>query len=116
MPSPEVSGAWPINGGELKHDANRAARSLDVDGEPVTRAVSEGLYLSKSVDANQTETLAEWAASYSVAENARGGDIPNGWKTRRDEPLFDAAVMKEGGIERSCPNHSRQHDNPDSDD
>jgi type I phosphodiesterase/nucleotide pyrophosphatase len=102
MPSVEESGAWPINGGELKQDLNRAATSLDVVGEPVTRAVSAGLYLSQPVDAKQIKTLGEWVAAYSVAQNVQNGGIPDGWETRRDEPLFDAVMTEDGGIERSC--------------
>lgn len=105
-PYPSDSGGWPIGGGELRRDANAALDRADDGKDIVTQVTSAGAFVDRSqLEANDT-TMAEvarWLAGYRVGENVVEGDrLPEAWRDRADEPLFDGAVIGDGRAIVTC--------------
>jgi hypothetical protein len=105
-PYPEDSGAWPIGGGELRRDANRDLHSQDDGNDLVTQVTSAGAFVDPAQMKATGVTLVEiarWVADYRVGENLKEGDtLPDRFVGRSDEPLFDAAVVRDGKAVISC--------------
>jgi Type I phosphodiesterase / nucleotide pyrophosphatase len=102
MPYPEESGGWPIGGGELMRDVNRVAADLGVSEDPVTRAVSTGLFVTDDVDADGIDAIADWVVDYTVEENLQADELPSEWIGRGNEPLFQALMTADGRVQTSC--------------
>lgn len=105
-PYPEESGGWPIGGGELKDDVNRA---LDRNGDGkdlVTRVTSAGAFIDESqLEPNEVTLteVAEWMVGYTAGENLKEGQrSPRSWADRLDETLFQAVVIRDGKAIVSC--------------
>lgn len=104
-PYPEESGAWPIAGGEVRKDAN-AALDDDDNRRLVTQVTSAGAFVDHAERKQNGISLlriARWLADYRVGENLRPDEsLPARWKGRKDERLFDAAVVRGGRAIVSC--------------
>jgi hypothetical protein len=104
MPYRRESGAWAIAGGELLRDIN--AR-FDGDGDALDvagRVVSSGVYLHRSEVADnglRAGAIARWVSSYTVAQNAQE-ELSGTWKRRAQEVLFDAVMVHDRVVARSC--------------
>jgi predicted AlkP superfamily pyrophosphatase or phosphodiesterase len=104
MPYRRESGAWPIAGGELLRDIN--AR-FDGDGDALDvagRVVSSGVYLHRSEMADNglaPAAIAGWVSAYTVAQNAQE-ELRGTWKARGQEVLFDAVMVHDRVVARSC--------------
>lgn len=103
---PSESGGWPIAGGELKDDANRALDEERNSTDLVTRVTSAGAYVDDREARRNGLTMraiAEWMSQYSVGENLREGEkLPRRWAGRHDERLMDAAVVGSGEALLAC--------------
>jgi hypothetical protein len=101
-PYPSESGAWPIGGGELARDANHALDSNDDGIDLIDRVSSPGAYLDRSqLKANDLTAaeVARWMAGYTVEQNLKeGAELPATFEGRRDEVLFDAALVGDGRV------------------
>ncbi len=105
-PYPADSGAWPIGGGELRRDVNAELDASDDGKDLVTQVTSAGAFVDRSQLRAAQLTLAEvarWIAGYRVGENLKDGTaLPEGFAGREDEPLFDAAVVRDGKAIVTC--------------
>jgi hypothetical protein len=105
-PYPKDSGAWPIGGGELRRDVNAELDATDDAKGLVTQVTSAGAFVDRTQlrDAKLTlEQVARWIAGYRVGENLKEGDeLPEGFAGREDDPLFDAAVVRDGKAIVTC--------------
>lgn len=109
-PYPEESGGWPITGGELRDDANRALDKSQDDRALITRITSAGAFVDENqLEANDLELIdvARWMADYTVEANlAEGARMPARWRDRATEPLFQAAVVRDGRAVLGCTRDS----------
>jgi predicted AlkP superfamily pyrophosphatase or phosphodiesterase len=89
----EKTGAWPIRPGVLRDDI--ASHFGISDSEKLFPAEGAyGLYLDRDVMRTQDVTLddvARFANRYTIEDNWGGGDLPEGYENRGDEPVFSAA-------------------------
>ncbi|MCA1706294.1 MAG: alkaline phosphatase family protein [Actinobacteria bacterium] len=91
-PSPEVSGAWPINQQELEDDLDQHL------GVPAPTTIAQattgvGVFLDREVmdayDVTQRE-IVRFLDAYSIGQNWRGDRLPAGYEDRADERLFES--------------------------
>ena len=92
-PSPQRSGGWPISQDELERDLNRAFGVPE--GATLTEAITAvGPFLDPAVLAETGTTEADVARflnGYTIRENWRNEDLPEAYRDRGDEPVFEAA-------------------------
>jgi hypothetical protein len=108
-PYPWESGGWAIAGGELKDDANRALDAADDGAALVDRVVSAGAYVrAGQLAANDLSlrAVARWMARYSAGANHKGREeLPRYYEGERATPLFDAIMVGQRVVFRSCGQH-----------
>jgi hypothetical protein len=103
---PEESGAWPIQGSELKRDVNAALDNTDNGIDLIDRVSSPGAYVNRPELARNGISLREvarWIVGYSVGENLKEGEqMPKSFRGREDERLFDAVLAGPRLAAMSC--------------
>ncbi|MGH2748848.1 MAG: alkaline phosphatase family protein [Actinomycetota bacterium] len=106
MPYPQESGGWAIRGGKMGRDANAALDRTDDGVGLVMRVVAAGVYVRReqlAANGLTLEDIARWVVRYTVEQNLEPGqELPRAWRARRDEPLFDAALVDGRVVARSC--------------
>lgn len=103
---PNESGGWPIGGAELRGDANDALDRNDDGKDLVTRITSAGAFVAEDQLAPNDLTMKEvgrWFVGYTASENLKeGAKLPTSWRERKDERLFDAAVIRDDTAILGC--------------
>jgi hypothetical protein len=92
-PDPRTTGAWPINMSEVRADVGS---EYDAHPEDIITDVSPvGYWVDRSQLRAAGATIADLAdffLDYRLQDNVMGdGEVPEGYGTRRDEPIFVAA-------------------------
>lgn len=96
-PSPERTGAWPIDPFELEADVN--ARFEVAQGDTLMRNTSaSGVFLKQSMLARLdvvAEDVAIFLNGYTIADNLGDTEAPDGYESRGDEQIVSAAMARE---------------------
>jgi len=103
-PPPQQTGTWPINVDNLREAIDDAAGA-----KVVLHLKQNGLWLDERQlerhDVTRGE-LSNWLLNYTINDNANGMEIPEAYRQRLEEPIFDAAFPSRG-IDRimRCSQH-----------
>lgn len=95
-PSPERSGAWPIQQGQVEDDVNARFGTEEVPDIVVTTSAA-GPFLDRNAMVRLGIGAADVAAflnGYTIADNWGEAQLPDGYEDRGDEPVFAAAFAK----------------------
>jgi Type I phosphodiesterase / nucleotide pyrophosphatase len=88
-PPPQETGTWPINVNNLRQAIDDA-----VGARVVLHLKQNGLWLDERQLERQDVTrgeLSNWLLNYTINDNANGMEIPEAYRQRLAEPIFDAA-------------------------
>jgi hypothetical protein len=91
--SPEITGAWPVGGGNLERDL-QAHFEIPADEPLLTVASAYGLYLDYEVADRYkvgADDVARFLNSYTIEDNWAEGELPDGYESRKDEQTLAAA-------------------------
>lgn len=96
VPSPERTGGWAVGNGEVARDID------DHFGAPKDRSLTQdggstGFFfnykLMNELDVTGEE-VARFLNGYTIADNNKGAQLPEGYEGRGDEPLFSATIPR----------------------
>jgi Type I phosphodiesterase / nucleotide pyrophosphatase len=88
-PPPQEAGTWPINVDNLRQAIDDAAGA-----KVVLHLKQNGLWLDERQLERHGVTrgeLSNWLLNYTINDNAKGMQIPEAYRQRLEEPIFDAA-------------------------
>lgn len=91
-PAAEGSGAWPISQGTVVDDINE---HFDVtEGSLMTSKTAVGMFFNRTIMRKTGVTasdVARFLNGYTIAENWNEDELPEGYETRGDENVYEAA-------------------------